>query len=420
MKKLTIILLIALSILFSGCGGGLAGDSIENIYDATGDRVDNTGDDIADFIRGNSDDCNYDIRETYTYHSKDGTNLVVDKTDSTPFQKPILILSETSVIINVGSSKEIPFTLQDDTEIMMNITTADEDIAVGSLSTSTNTLLIQALQIGNTVIEVSVIDEDNNIVNETVNVTVIAIPVDGDNVLPTIEFDKSNTTIDIGESITVVITTTDTDGTISSFTITPATSNAYADIEITQSELDNATADATVIITGTSTGNFDLMAVAVDDADGSSNQKITITVGTDDEPDEPDEPNDDGAIYDPEACVSTGFKVITDNSFDPEGYYDNANGIAVKSLYAMTFNPSESQVVLYYKESDEVDTEDPHWNVYYDGDFDSYYISYTDKWFTYANNTVYIKTPDRKCYRTTLSGGELSSNDFVLVTSSSD
>ncbi len=110
----------------------------------------------------------------------------------------------------------------------------------------------------------------------------------------------------------------------------------------------------------------------------------------------------DGAILDNEACGAfDGYFTIKDNSFDPEGFYDDTNGITLGSSYPMSFNPNDTEVVLFYKQLTETKT-GIFSNIYED----NYYLSFDQAWIKNSDRTIYLKTPKLEatnnkygCYR---------------------
>ncbi|MEA2100107.1 MAG: hypothetical protein U9P72_08255 [Campylobacterota bacterium] len=108
------------------------------------------------------------------------------------------------------------------------------------------------------------------------------------------------------------------------------------------------------------------------------------------------------AILDEKACGAfTGFLTMKDNSFDPEGFYDNENGITLGSSYPMSFNPIDTEVVLFYPTLNR-SKNDVFTTIYEE----NYYISFDQAWVGNTDRTVYVKTPqleetDNKygCYR---------------------
>ena len=110
----------------------------------------------------------------------------------------------------------------------------------------------------------------------------------------------------------------------------------------------------------------------------------------------------EGAILDDKACGSfEGYTAMKDNSFDPEGFYDSENGITIGSSYPLSFNPSESEVVLF--RPDLLETKIGTFTVIYG---ENYYVSFDQAWVTNVNNIIYVKTPQNAdtndkygCYR---------------------
>ena len=395
--------------MFTGCGAG--GGIVGHIIDDNDISIDLKK--ILAEILNIEENGPCDKEETYTYKSADGTNLVVDKTGAIAGQSPVLAFSTTSVTLNEGASQELTFTIKDDTEIAISITTGNESIAIGSLTTSTNTLKVQGISEGVTAIVVTIVDESNNTTTETINVTVNKVSTTNPtNVNPVVAIDSTDVAMNVNDTKSVTITATDSDGTISALNIVPDTTNAYANITINKGTLGTATVTATVSIIATTAGSFDLVAVATDNSGGTFTKQITITISSTGTTD-PTNPTDPTGDYDPNACISTGYTIIEDNSFDPEGRYDYSNGIAVKSFYPMSFNPQLSLVKLYYKASDAVKDEGS-WKVFYDSTT-TYYVSYTDSWLAYPDNTVYVKTPTGDCYKLVLNSDSIS--NAVKVTS---
>ena len=122
------------------------------------------------------------------------------------------------------------------------------------------------------------------------------------------------------------------------------------------------------------------------------------------------------STYDPQAClVGGGYNYISDNSFDPDGYYDEPNGVGVTSYYPKTFNASESEVRLYHPGLDGSLAGSAIFFVE-----DRYSFSYDVDWVNNVKNIFYIKSPvedDGKyfCFRYKLNSVNKNEIERVLV-----
>ncbi len=325
---------------------------------------------------------------------------------------PDINITDNNITIINGMVKDINVTVLDSNQTISVINSFDNNISIGTISG--NIVHIQALSIGQTQIVVTAINENNDISTKIIYVNVIApATVDG-NAVPVLNFDKNNTSINIGSELNVTITATDSDGNISLLNVLPNNANNYANISVVKTGLNTNNAKATVSIIATALGSFDLVATTLDDENATTNYQVTINVENNATENNTTQTN---STYDAQACLATnGYSMITDNSFDPEGNYDNNNGIAIKALYQMAFNPSETSVSLFYKPSANVDDQNTNWNTYYDDHFETYYISYTDKWFSYGDNIVYVQTPNNNCYKLILNDDSIEQTELEKVT----
>ncbi len=123
------------------------------------------------------------------------------------------------------------------------------------------------------------------------------------------------------------------------------------------------------------------------------------------------------AIEDADACTTaTGYHVATDNSLDPEGYTDRTNGITILSRYAMSTDPSLSEVKLFYPTFSATLTDS--WGLILVSR--AYSISYDQGWVSNSPNVVYIKTPPidtelPECYKYTLNAADGNTISAVKV-----
>ena len=125
------------------------------------------------------------------------------------------------------------------------------------------------------------------------------------------------------------------------------------------------------------------------------------------------------STYDPQACLSTGrYVFIRDNSLDPDGFFDELNGIKLTSYYPKTFNATESEIRLYHP-SLENSVDDNLIFVF----TSRYSFSFDTKWLDNTNRTIYMKTPDDEngdfyCFRYELNTTVRDDVKMVLVHSS--
>ena len=165
-----------------------------------------------------------------------------------------------------------------------------------------------------------------------------------------------------------------------------------------------------------------------DDGNGGTDPDPTDDNKTDPVDDNKTDPVDDNttdpvidedygpSTYDPQACLSgNGYTYIRDNSFDPDGYYDEANGLKVTSYYPKTFNAAESEVRVYHPGLDGTVSGAPVFKVE-----SRYSFSFDKEWVNNANNTIYVKTPldvnnEYFCFRYKLNSTDRNEIKWVLV-----
>ena len=122
------------------------------------------------------------------------------------------------------------------------------------------------------------------------------------------------------------------------------------------------------------------------------------------------------STYDPQACRATnGYSLIKDNSFDPSGYTDNANGIKVTSFFPKTFIASSSEVKLFHPGLDG-ELKD-NLILLFEA---KYSFSYDESWLTNSNNVIYIDTAlytsgNSYCFRYQLDSTDRNQIERVLV-----
>ena len=106
------------------------------------------------------------------------------------------------------------------------------------------------------------------------------------------------------------------------------------------------------------------------------------------------------AILDENACLDSGFNVITNNSFEPEKSEDSKNGISLKSTYPFNKDKDLTEVTLYYPDLNQTKESD---NVVVFGD--NYYFAFDKAWTKNDKKTIYIRIPKKdenstySCYR---------------------
>ena len=134
---------------------------------------------------------------------------------------------------------------------------------------------------------------------------------------------------------------------------------------------------------------------------GNSISTVTsISFTTEAEEVTPVEPEVD-AIYDANACGSLSYRAINDNSLDPEGNVAvwEDMGLKITSYYRQGFNPSESEVALFYPKTLEVPKVGSTVFVV-ETDFS---FVFDKAWIDNSESTIYIKSPiindEFECYR---------------------
>lgn len=423
MKKILFAVSFILALMFSGCGGGLLDSALKDLYDDADldakvkELYDELKDEVDSEINGNSS-------TTYTYSSSE-TNTSSDIIISGPSDSsPTLELNSTNITLSQGEIEDINFTITDDGNVSLSITSSDTNVSVAYLKAdANNTISIQAINQGISEINVTVIDDDNNSISKIIDVNVTSNNTSSGNGEPTLDFNTTSFSMDINETVVVKIDANDTDGNITLLNIVPQSANTYANISQSKSAIDQNHVEANITIRAIVAGNFVLSATTMDDSNKTITNSITVTINTPDI----NTSNEDNPVSDINACKETnGYVKLTDNSFDPEGNYDTSSGIAIKSLYEMSFDPNDSSVTLYYK-SNEVNISNPsntNWNVFYDDHYETYYVSYTDDWINLSDpnaQIVYVQTPDSKCYRFSLDKEDISwETDLEQVTNVSN
>jgi cytoskeletal protein RodZ len=116
------------------------------------------------------------------------------------------------------------------------------------------------------------------------------------------------------------------------------------------------------------------------------------------------------AIYDANACTTSGFLAIKDSSFDPEGYEDTENGMIIGSSYPMGVDLEQSEVNMYHPGLHQ--TKVGGWTNVQEK---NYYFSFDYAWIENDKKTVYVRTPKNSdgkfgCYRY-----ELTSTDSTNI-----
>jgi len=410
-------------IFLSGCGGGIAGDAIEDAYNKTKDNLDNS--------------INSDTRSVDTYDINSTTS---SKTI------PELTLGENNVVsLYKGESRKVYFNVSDDGTVTAVVANSNSNIAIGSVDTQNNSVSILGVDDGSTTIRLNILDNDGNLVYKDISVTVSTNENNINEELPKINFYQQDASLvgtvnlDINETQIITIDIEDTNTEIVSVETLPASSNLCTDINIEGFELNKNTTQSLVEITGkkecsykfivSATNNFKITTTQYFDVivngNGTSTSDNVTNKTTETNTTANTETNttntetnttrlynfkSDGAVLDENSCIDNMYyNTQTHSPFEPTAD-DAINGISIKSFLQPTVPVKYSELTIYYKDNDSVISNS-----------DSYFtkssifrVTYDTSWVNVSDNTIYIMYYENRtdeipvCQRLTLDSTDSS------------